>query len=79
MPGFSTKIEWKAGKNLTQRIMKKKPKKGSKDTKIITKTEDVLSFFSFFSPPEVPEGDDEDDVVSLSPLSPSLDCCKRIV
>ncbi|XP_006297805.2 nucleosome assembly protein 1;2 isoform X1 [Capsella rubella] len=56
---LGTEIEWYPGKCLTQKILKKKPKKGSKNTKPITKTEDCESFFNFFSPPQVPD-DDED-------------------
>ncbi|CAN1290999.1 Nucleosome assembly protein 1;2 [Linum perenne] len=56
-----TEIEWYQGKCLTQKIMKKKPKKGSKNAKPITKTEDCESFFNFFSPPQVPEDDEELD------------------
>lgn len=61
-----TDIEWYPGKCLTQKILKKKPKKGSKNAKPITKTEDCESFFNFFSPPEVPEDDEDvdDEVVS---------------
>ncbi|KAJ6815911.1 putative nucleosome assembly protein 1,2 [Iris pallida] len=55
-----TEIEWLPGKCLTQKILKKKPKKGSKNAKPITKTEQCESFFNFFSPPEVP--DDEEDL-----------------
>ncbi|KAF3594389.1 hypothetical protein DY000_02020361 [Brassica cretica] len=57
---IGTEIEWYLGKFLTQKILKKKPKKGSKNTKPITKTKDCESFFNFFSPPQVPE--DEDDL-----------------
>jgi hypothetical protein len=53
-------IEWNAGKNLTQKVMKKKPKKGAKNTKPVTKTEQCESFFNFFTPPQVPEDDDID-------------------
>lgn len=56
---IGTEIEWHAGKCLTQKLLKKKPKKGSKNAKPITKTESCESFFNFFSPPQVPE-DDED-------------------
>lgn len=56
-----TEIEWYPGKNLTQKILKKKPKKGSKNTKPITKTEDCESFFNFFDPPQVPEDDEDID------------------
>ncbi|GKA07260.1 nucleosome assembly protein 1;2 [Tanacetum coccineum] len=48
------------GKCLTQKILKKKPKKVSKNPKPITKTEDCESFFNFFSPPEVPEDEAEE-------------------
>ncbi|XP_023731075.1 nucleosome assembly protein 1;4 [Lactuca sativa] len=57
---IGTDIEWLPGKCLTQKILKKKPKKGSKNAKPITKTENCESFFNFFSPPQVPE--DEDDI-----------------
>jgi nucleosome assembly protein 1-like 1 len=46
---------------LTQKVLKKKPRKGSKNTKPITKTEDCESFFNFFSPPQVPDDDEEID------------------
>lgn len=55
-----TEIEWAAGKNLTQKVMKKKPKKGAKNTKPVTKTEQCESFFNFFTPPQVPEEEDID-------------------
>ncbi|KAK4760787.1 hypothetical protein SAY87_005680 [Trapa incisa] len=58
---IGTVIEWHPGKCLTQKILKKKPKKGSKNAKPITKTEDCDSFFNFFSPPEVPEDDEDID------------------
>ena len=52
---------------MTQKVLKKKPRKGSKNTKPITKTEDCDSFFNFFSPPQVPDDDEEidEDTVSL--------------
>ncbi|XP_062156906.1 nucleosome assembly protein 1;4 [Alnus glutinosa] len=56
---IGTEIEWHPGKSLTQKILKKKPRKGSKNAKPITKTENCESFFNFFNPPQVPE-DDED-------------------
>ncbi|MQL77927.1 hypothetical protein Taro_010347 [Colocasia esculenta] len=58
---IGTEIEWYPGKCLTQKILKKKPKKGSKNAKPVTKTESCESFFNFFSPPEVPEDDDDID------------------
>lgn len=54
-------IEWKAGKNVTVKVLKKKPKKGGKNAKPITKTEQCESFFNFFSPPKVPEDEEEID------------------
>ncbi|XP_073149489.1 nucleosome assembly protein 1;2-like isoform X1 [Henckelia pumila] len=58
---IGTEIEWYPGKCLTQKILKKKPKKGSKNAKPITKTEQCESFFNFFSPPQVPEEDEDID------------------
>ncbi|KAI3727331.1 hypothetical protein L1987_67144 [Smallanthus sonchifolius] len=58
---IGTEIEWLPGKCLTQKILKKKPKKGSKNAKPITKTENCESFFNFFNPPQVPEDDDDID------------------
>ncbi|KAL4194674.1 hypothetical protein AMTRI_Chr05g60620 [Amborella trichopoda] len=58
---IGTDIEWYPGKSLTQKVLKKKPKKGSKNAKPITKTEDCESFFNFFSPPQVPEDDEDID------------------
>ncbi|KAB1209342.1 hypothetical protein CJ030_MR6G016555 [Morella rubra] len=58
---IGTEIEWYPGKCLTQKILKKKPKKGSKNAKPITKTESCESFFNFFSPPQVPEDDEDID------------------
>ncbi|WZY88752.1 hypothetical protein YC2023_045487 [Brassica napus] len=59
-PYFKNTIEWFPGKCLTRRILKKKPNKGSKNTKPITKTEDCESVFTFLSPPQV--SDDEEDL-----------------
>ncbi|KAB1218415.1 hypothetical protein CJ030_MR3G026295 [Morella rubra] len=58
---IGTEIEWYPGKSLTQKILKKKPRKGSKNAKPITKTENCESFFNFFNPPQVPEDDDDLD------------------
>lgn len=58
---IGTEIEWYPGKCLTQKLLKKKPKKGSKNAKPITKTEDCESFFNFFNPPQVPEDDEDID------------------
>ncbi|XP_038986354.1 nucleosome assembly protein 1;2 isoform X3 [Phoenix dactylifera] len=58
---IGTEIEWLPGKCLTQKLLKKKPKKGSKNAKPITKTEECESFFNFFSPPQVPDDDEDID------------------
>ncbi|KAL2338735.1 hypothetical protein Fmac_013181 [Flemingia macrophylla] len=58
---IGTEIQWHPGKCLTQKILKKKPKKGSKNAKPITKTESCESFFNFFNPPQVPEDDEDID------------------
>uniref|UniRef100_A0A2P2M099 Nucleosome assembly family protein n=1 Tax=Rhizophora mucronata TaxID=61149 RepID=A0A2P2M099_RHIMU len=58
---IGTEIEWYPGKCLTQKLLKKKPKKGSKNAKTRTKIEECESFFNFFSPPEVPEDDKDLD------------------
>ncbi|CAL0306976.1 unnamed protein product [Lupinus luteus] len=57
---IGTEIKWLPGKCLTQKVLKKKPKKGSKNAKPITKTENCESFFNFFNPPHVPDEDDDD-------------------
>lgn len=64
-----TEIEWHPGKSLTQKLLKKKPRKGSKNTKPITKTENCESFFNFFNPPQVPEDDDDIDEETVSSTS----------
>ncbi|KAK4730012.1 hypothetical protein R3W88_023000 [Solanum pinnatisectum] len=58
---IGTEIEWFPSKCLTQKILKKKPKKGSNDTKPIIKTEECESFFHFFDPPQLPEDAEELD------------------
>lgn len=62
-----TEIKWNPGKCLTQKVLRKKPKNGSKNYKPITKTENCTSFFNFFNPPQIPEDDEslDDDAVSL--------------
>ncbi|XP_027333923.1 nucleosome assembly protein 1;3-like isoform X4 [Abrus precatorius] len=58
---IGTEIQWHPGKCLTQKLLKKKPKKGSKNAKPITKTENCESFFNFFNPPQVPDDDEDID------------------
>ncbi|KAJ6793901.1 nucleosome assembly protein 1,4-like [Iris pallida] len=70
---IGTEIEWLPGKCLTQKIMKKKPKKGSKNAKPITKTENCDSFFNFFNPPQVPEDDEDIDEETAEELQNKME------
>ncbi|KAF7106629.1 hypothetical protein CFC21_107346 [Triticum aestivum] len=70
---IGTEIEWYPGKNVTQKILKKKPKKGSKNTKPITKTEECESFFNFFSPPQVPDDDEDIDEEAADELQGQME------
>lgn len=55
-----TKVEWKAGKNLTVKQIKKKTKaKGKKPARVLTVEEPCDSFFAFFSPPALPAEGEE--------------------
>ncbi|XP_010242237.1 PREDICTED: nucleosome assembly protein 1;4 isoform X2 [Nelumbo nucifera] len=70
---IGTEIEWYPGKSLTQKLLKKKPKKGSKNAKPITKTEKCESFFNFFDPPQVPENDDDIDEDTAEELQSQME------
>lgn len=70
---IGTEIEWCPGKCLTQKVLKKKPKKGSKNAKPITKTEQCESFFNFFNPPQVPEDDEDIDEDAAEELQNSME------
>ncbi|XP_035672497.1 nucleosome assembly protein 1-like 1 isoform X2 [Branchiostoma floridae] len=55
-------IDWKKGKNVTVKVVKKKQKhKGRGTTRMVTKTIQNDSFFNFFNPPQVPEDGSELD------------------
>ena len=55
-------IDWKKGKNVTLKTIKKKQKhKGHGTVHTVTKIVSNDSFFNFFAPPEVPESGDLDD------------------
>ncbi|CEG00079.1 Nucleosome assembly protein (NAP) [Ostreococcus tauri] len=58
----ASEINWKAGKNLTVKVLRKKPKPGAKNKKPITKTEPAESFFQFFYPPEVPDDEEQENM-----------------
>lgn len=58
------KIEWKKGKNVTVKMVKKKQKhKASGTTRTISKTVQNDSFFNFFSPPSPPDDEEMDEDV----------------
>jgi hypothetical protein len=53
-------IDWKAGKNVTVEIIKKKQKHKQKGaTRFVTKEVKADSFFNFFDPPALPEDEEE--------------------
>lgn len=55
-------IDWKKGKNVTEKIIKKKQKHKSRGSvRTITKTVQNDSFFNFFNPPAVPEDEEQID------------------
>jgi hypothetical protein len=62
-----TKIDWKPEMNVTQKVVKKKQKKGSGAGRFITKTVKTDSFFNFFDPPvtEMTEELDETESETL--------------
>uniref|UniRef100_UPI0005CA52F3 nucleosome assembly protein 1;3-like n=1 Tax=Fragaria vesca subsp. vesca TaxID=101020 RepID=UPI0005CA52F3 len=70
---IGTEIDWYPGKSLTQKILKKKPRKGSKNAKPITKTEDCESFFNFFNPLEIPDTDDGFDEETAEELHSQME------
>lgn len=70
---IGTEIEWYPGKCLTHKVLKKKPRKGSKNVKPITKTENCESFFNFFNPPQLPEDDDDIDEDTAEELQNSME------
>jgi len=56
------KIDWKKGKNVTVKVVKKTQKHKGRGTKrTVTKTVQNDSFFNFFSPPEVTEDEETDE------------------
>jgi len=64
-----TEVQWKAGKNLTVKTVKKKQRhKGGRGTRTVTKQEPCESFFNFFKPPPVPDKDtdmEKNDLMAL--------------
>ena len=68
-----TEIDWLPGKNLCVKVLRKKPKKGVKNAKPITKTERCESFFNFFSPPEIPEDDADLNAEEVEQLQDAME------
>ncbi|CAG9540349.1 unnamed protein product [Cercopithifilaria johnstoni] len=66
-----TEIDWKDGKNVTKKIIKKKQRKGNGAGRFVTKTVKADSFFNFFDPPpmknkdEINEDDDDAETQEL--------------
>ena len=57
------KIDWKKGKNLTVKTVKKKQRhKGRGQTRTVTKTVRNESFFNFFTPPDITDDKPIDDM-----------------
>ena len=75
-----TEIQWKPGKNVTVKIMRKKQKhKSGKGSRTITKEEPCDSFFNFFAPPKLPENDEEMDEEEEENLQNLLEECCFII
>ncbi|VDK86061.1 unnamed protein product [Litomosoides sigmodontis] len=66
-----TEIDWKDGKNITKKVVKKKQRKGTGVGRFVTKVVKADSFFNFFDPPpmkakeEVNEDDDDSETQEL--------------
>ena len=59
-----TEVQWKAGHNVTVKVVKKKSKgKGKGGGKTITKEEELPSFFRFFETPDMEAAQDDDEEV----------------
>jgi len=72
-----TKVEWKAGKNLTVKQIKKKVKgKGKgKPPRVVTVEEPQDSFFTFFAPPELnDEAEDAQEVAAVLETDFDIGC-----
>jgi nucleosome assembly protein 1-like 1 len=58
-----TEIQWKSKQNLCESTKKVKQRaKGSKETRVVSRTEPCESFFQFFSPVEMPTEEDDEEV-----------------
>ncbi|CAN0495660.1 unnamed protein product, partial [Laminaria digitata] len=59
-----TPIEWKAGRNLCEKVTRRKIKRGgsrSGETRTVRKTEKTESFFKFFQNPVMYDEDEEEE------------------
>ncbi|CAL8129535.1 unnamed protein product [Orchesella dallaii] len=60
------KIDWNKGKNVTVRVVRKKQKHKQRGSiRMVSKTEEVPSFFDFFNPPEVYDEIDPDEETQM--------------
>ncbi|ODN03140.1 Nucleosome assembly protein 1-like 4 [Orchesella cincta] len=60
------KIDWNKGKNVTIRVVRKKQKHKQRGSiRMVSKTEEVPSFFDFFNPPEVLDDIDVDEETQI--------------
>lgn len=70
----STTINWKADKNLTVTLQKKKQKKrGNRPAKVKVEEQPCESFFNFFSPPQLPDDVSKLDEEELDELEQLLE------
>ncbi|CAJ1955439.1 unnamed protein product [Sphenostylis stenocarpa] len=68
---IGTEIKWVQERCLTQKLLRKRRRKGSKNVKFLSNRKRCESFFNFFNPPQVPEDDadfDDDDLEKLQNL-----------
>lgn len=68
----SDRVNWKAGKDVTVKVMKKKLRPGQKGTPA-TKVQSVDSFFNWFDPPQIPEDDENMDEEEMEQLQDAME------
>eukprot|EP01023_Acetabularia_acetabulum_P008319 TRINITY_DN1360_c0_g1_i2.p1 TRINITY_DN1360_c0_g1~~TRINITY_DN1360_c0_g1_i2.p1 ORF type:complete len:197 (-),score=47.25 TRINITY_DN1360_c0_g1_i2:212-802(-) len=68
-----TKINWKEGKDVTKKVMRRKVKQGQAVRGPVTKVVKADSFFSFFDPPTLPEDPEELEPEKLEEIQTTLE------
>eukprot|EP01026_Neomeris_dumetosa_P028149 TRINITY_DN2282_c0_g1_i1.p1 TRINITY_DN2282_c0_g1~~TRINITY_DN2282_c0_g1_i1.p1 ORF type:complete len:327 (+),score=74.05 TRINITY_DN2282_c0_g1_i1:117-1097(+) len=68
-----TKIDWKDGKDITKKMMRRKVKPGQVVTGPLTKVVQADSFFNFFDPPPIPEDAESVAVEHLQEIQLTLE------